>query len=412
MPPPKPKVAIIFVPGIFASHVTDPEHPFGVMWPVNNPSMLRQVFRSSFEQRTQMAESARFTVPDSENKRGRNTVLLKAYGAFLDAVQEHKDFAFEPVVFAAGYNFIQGNRRTADEYILPAALRALSEPGITAILFVTHSMGCLPVRALLHPQAAYRRLASSCVGVVHASAPNNGSPEVLGRYIRGVLPIEDAAIRYVFGDNGWKATTTASAIPATYELLPVFASEDDRKALVTATGKVPAFGNDPYFLKKIVEFHFESNREANREAGRLSRFGDALAAVEDIRTDVDRHARAAMRFRAWLGSSMFDRSWAVATRGRDTLRSLTYAFETPAASDGKLVFASADDLDKEGDGTVPFASQIKHLENRHTRIDEDIEHSESMANNGVIQAVIAAMNRLYTEYETAKLYSQLPLGPG
>ena len=109
---------------------------------------------------------------------------------------------------------------------------------------------------------------------------------------------------------------------------------------------------------------------------------------------------------------MFDRSWAVATRGRDTLRSLTYDFETPAASDGKLIFARADDLDKEGDGTVPFASQIKHLENRHTRIDEDIEHSESMKNNGVIQAVIAAMNRLYTEYETAKLYSQLPLGLG
>src|SRR3954452_10508710 len=173
MPDPE-KVAVVLVPGIFASHLTD-TIPVGrtFAWPVNStigmaalagatPLAKRRAFAraDAFQARAPKSFIASGIPPE---RRGES-VFLSKYKPFLDRCNAPApgELPFSPQVFAAGYNFALSNELSAIRSVRTTLQEVFRRNTLdTRFFFVTHSMGSLVVRRTLQLYRNWQRPASA-----------------------------------------------------------------------------------------------------------------------------------------------------------------------------------------------------------------------------------------------------------
>ena len=383
------KVAVILVPGIFASDLTHETLP---AWPVNkifgsgNDALFKQIYSSSNKQRLAFKQGAAQFQPNDLRKvasaadatdRGWGGVSDDTYLPFLrDCSAASGQLPFDPVVFAIGYNFVLSNLETAT-YIHDRTSGILERLRGEAdfegrFIYVTHSMGALPVRLALKQAGATRQ--RNCICVIHVAAPNAGAVEPLLRFVRGVLEPgtgnpKARAVEILFGDTGWKCITSASAIPAGFELLPIQMLRDRAAFPDPIFTSSPPFPDDQFSLQHVVgtflsnagysvqfELH-NGNRLTFSNPSRAhpvdkNHWETAVRDHEEIRSDFETHLAAATRFHTTtLDGYFFPRSGALALNGKNTAVGLNLTF------DGGVLIRATEVIGTGGDGTVPLASQ-------------------------------------------------------
>lgn len=150
-------------------------------------------------------------------------------------------------VHAMGYNWLHSNGESGK--VLAQRIDALMKSyrdrkfRCDKVIVVTHSMGGLVARALVHPK--YGNFADKVLGVVHGAMPTIGAPAAYKRMKAG---FEGVAAR-VLGSDGERVTAVLAHAPGGLELLPTGAYGNGWLKITDAQGKVlktlPAHG-DPY----------------------------------------------------------------------------------------------------------------------------------------------------------------------
>ncbi|SOZ36795.1 esterase/lipase family protein [Cupriavidus neocaledonicus] len=159
-------------------------------------------------------------------------------------------------VWCAGYNWLQSNRKSAEDvrqYIENTVLRHYREqkPPVPAdkVILVTHSMGGLVARALTN-LVGYEKV----LGVVHGVLPATGAPAIYHHMRAGYEGPE----QLILGSNAGEVTAVVANSAGALELCPTFDHRDGQAWLflqsnhgevVTDTAGLPcAFprAEDPY----------------------------------------------------------------------------------------------------------------------------------------------------------------------
>jgi hypothetical protein len=127
-------------------------------------------------------------------------------------------------VHAMGYNWLQGNGKSAR--ILSDRIRDLiayyknAKFECEKVILITHSMGGLVARALVHPELG--NAASMILGVVHGVMPALGAPAAYKRMRCGFEqgPLNMSLSARVLGNTGSKVTAVLGNSQGGLELLP------------------------------------------------------------------------------------------------------------------------------------------------------------------------------------------------
>jgi hypothetical protein len=135
-------------------------------------------------------------------------------------------------VYAFGYNWLQSNGDSAKIIAkrINKVIDDLNAAGYECkqVIVVTHSMGGLVARALVHP--AYGNLQDKVLGIVHGVMPAIGAPATYKRMRAGfedpglmhISPsiIEASVVAKVLGNYGDEVTAVLANAPGGLELLP------------------------------------------------------------------------------------------------------------------------------------------------------------------------------------------------
>ena len=123
-------------------------------------------------------------------------------------------------VYAVGYNWLQSNLQSAIKVRerIESIIREYTSQGYDCrkVILVTHSMGGLLARALIHPSIG--NFADSVLGVVHGVMPALGAPAAYKRIKCGVEGIGPAAA--VLGRTAGEVAAVLGNSPGGLELLP------------------------------------------------------------------------------------------------------------------------------------------------------------------------------------------------
>lgn len=135
-------------------------------------------------------------------------------------------------VYAFGYNWLQSNGDSAKIIAsrINALIASVTDSGYECnqVIVVTHSMGGLVGRALIHPD--YGNLRDKVLGIVHGVMPAIGAPaaykrmragfEDPGMFNRKLSAIEASASAKVIGNYGDEVTAVLANSPGGLQLLP------------------------------------------------------------------------------------------------------------------------------------------------------------------------------------------------
>jgi len=123
-------------------------------------------------------------------------------------------------VHAIGYNWLRSNRESAAAVAqrIKSLITSYKAKGYQCekVILVTHSMGGLVARALVHPKIG--KIAAEVLGVVHGVMPAIGAPAAYKRMRCGFDG--SGAVVKVLGDDGPKVTAVLANSPGGLELLP------------------------------------------------------------------------------------------------------------------------------------------------------------------------------------------------
>jgi len=198
------------------------------------------------------------------------------------------------------------------------------------------------------------------------------------RFVRGV--VEEAgsfspaafavaqAVEFLFGDTGWKCITSASAIPAGFELLPIQMLRDRDVFSSAIVESNPVFDGDDFSLVPIINTFlsaagFSVTLELfNGSTSTLkppplplsidtNHYKTAISNLSAVLADFNIHLAAAQHFHAAeLDGYFFARTGALVLKGKKTVIGLQVRFDG-----SNLIRAS--EIIGDGDGTVPIQSQ-------------------------------------------------------
>jgi hypothetical protein len=125
-------------------------------------------------------------------------------------------------VHAMGYNWLRSSSRAASE-LRPRIVNLISRYRLQGyqcekVIIVTHSMGGLVARALIHP--AMGDMAGSILGIVHGVMPATGAPAAYKRMRCGFEGGAFDIASKVIGNHGSEVTAVLANSPGALELLP------------------------------------------------------------------------------------------------------------------------------------------------------------------------------------------------
>lgn len=216
------KIPIIVLPGIMGSRLKFTS--IGQYW---DPDWLHRMFhwikadpetlRSELHFQTDAKVMTGLSRADDDHGRGWAGLSDKYYGLMLKNLEMYgrdmfKDRGVTCPVYGIGYDFRQSNADSA----LAVAERVdaiLDETKAEKFILVTHSMGGLVARSMLHKRDD---LQAKTLAVLHVMQPAHGAP-IFYRYL---LEGADDELGYVLGDVGYEFLTVASGQRGAVELLP------------------------------------------------------------------------------------------------------------------------------------------------------------------------------------------------
>jgi pimeloyl-ACP methyl ester carboxylesterase len=156
-----------------------------------------------------------------------------------------------------GYNYLQSNGQSAKKIAkrITDIIQMYKANGrqCEKVIIVTHSMGGLVTRALLHPE--YGNIKDKILGVYHSVQPALGSAAAYKRVRTGfdaasILDVPGQVARRIMGKTGKEVTAVFANAPGPLELLPIAsyprgwlrvkAAHDDRLAMA-----LPATSDEP-----------------------------------------------------------------------------------------------------------------------------------------------------------------------
>lgn len=152
-------------------------------------------------------------------------------------------------VHAMGYNWLQSNRKSAKQLAkrVTSLMREYSEKfECEKVIVVTHSMGGLVARALVHPKIG--NLEASVLGIVHGVMPAMGAPAAYKRIRCGFDDSWHSIAPKVLGNYGDEVTAVLANSPGGLEMLPSQAYGNDWLQVVhegKTIKSLPQHG-DPY----------------------------------------------------------------------------------------------------------------------------------------------------------------------
>ncbi|CAJ0736263.1 hypothetical protein R16034_00376 [Ralstonia edaphis] len=160
-------------------------------------------------------------------------------------------------VYAMGYNYLQSNGQSAKKIAkrVTDIIQMYKANGrqCEKVIIVTHSMGGLVTRALLHSE--YGNIKDKILGVYHSVQPALGSAAAYKRVRTGfdavsTLNVKGWVARNIMGKTGKEVTAVFANAPGPLELLPIAsyprgwlrvkAAHDDRLAMA-----LPATSDEP-----------------------------------------------------------------------------------------------------------------------------------------------------------------------
>jgi len=371
----KLKIAIILVPAIGASNLYlngKKNNDWGYA-PDHKWLMAKNYVIDSQAVANYLRKNALTWKPLTGDSSGWNQVHTGTYQAFLQDCKTYPKFPFEPLVYAIGYNFFQSNLKSADT-ILQRTEQILKESKADGFIYITHSMGALPVRAALKKVELDRQLKldekhnddpsfsfietfgnlvyQKCFGVIHVAAPNLGAPEAYLRFHRGVSS-ENAGLaeRFVLGKDGFGFTVQSCFIPSMCEILPVgqYANQTIDSANPDQSG-ISALRNS---LLKLAEDSLGKSNIGFKGINGL----DKEVCLRSLRQNLyDAHI-----FHKFLGDYIFPRTKVVVLLGNKTVQSVTTKLEP------RFTYDDGDEKLDDGDGTVTEKSQKAYVKNEDIR---------------------------------------------
>lgn len=151
-------------------------------------------------------------------------------------------------VHAFGYNWLKSNGDEAKSLApkIDKLVQTYNENGFNCpgVILVTHSMGGILGRALIHPK--YGNLKSKVLGMVHGVMPTTGAAAAYKRIRAGfeggesVWDVKGSIVKKVLGDNGEKVTAVLANAQGGLELLPAAAYGTQWLQVQDQNGKVLA----------------------------------------------------------------------------------------------------------------------------------------------------------------------------
>ena len=292
--------------------------------------------------------------------------------------QNKTDLSFVPEVFAIGYNFRNSNGVSADTVITQTKQIMDSNSHFGGYIYVTHSMGALPVRAALKKMQGVNNLYQKCVGVIHVAAPNLGAAELYRRFLQGVKG--DRLTSYILGNTGESFSMIACVMPSMCELLPV-----------------PSIWQESFPDGGINQPKFPHITEVVKQVLQGSKY------LQDNLDHLNQNFKNAQIFHKELGEFIHPNTAALILQGVQTTEKLKYKGRKDAKPNGVMEF----DIELgDGDGTVTVKSQAAYAEVKE--YISGIEHADPLTEKGkltVFPAIYKLMESLIKNFSTAQSYS-------
>lgn len=240
---PKPKVGVIFLPGILGSPLVSKQNEMA--WPVHQLANEKMLALSL--SRLPLLEKIKLFV-ETDNVGNRfpfKTRILKAklkngqwenvatfYTDFLRQLMSgQQDLGFTPDVVVLNYNWMYPVQNLVSSIRRPLS-NLWQDPtrGWDGFMFVTHSMGGIVAMdtATLFPKSTVK---NKFLGIVRVACPVVGAPETAARLRRGIethwdMSGAERVVAWMLGTTGWEFSLLAAHIPGLSSLLPMGISQD------------------------------------------------------------------------------------------------------------------------------------------------------------------------------------------
>jgi hypothetical protein len=345
-------------------------------------------------------------------------------------------------VHAMGYNFIKSNGESA--LVIADRIRGLvtgyQKRGLKCkeVIIVTHSMGGLLARALIHPQ--YGKLLEDknvkVLGIYHNVMPTIGAASAYKRMRFGFTDMglhpKDDLVAKIFGKDGKHATAILANAPAPLEMLPGEKYGKDWIKIVDSRGDVIWSGpnGDETVLRHVYQEHSawwrlinpdwvnpanvseKNGGGLNKVYERLSDASEFLASIETTFHPVTYASYCASAKRPSYGEVVFE---AKGVRG-NAFDSLGQAITLPPPSKWKLlsdegngvltvragpcrIFLMLRSAKDAGDETVPSQRSARHISGtlfEHGKDGQGYEHQGSYATPEVLASMLYSIVRIAT----------------
>lgn len=372
---PKPKIAVILLPGILGSplEISNPDaritdYPNDA-WPVDQLGLSSPVVTTTFFKMPLREKISRFVSLDSPTLELRTRVkeaTVNQDGKTANVAPFYQDFISEAAtggklkfggspysVHVLNYDWTQPMKKIL-QVIVRGTDQIMRDAKADCLMYVTHSMGGLVAMEVIRENELWKD--KKFVGAVRVACPVWGAPETLARMHIGIRTpwkeFASKAVAKMLGNEGWRFSLLAASVPGIALLLPPGAVNSFDKILAHHTATPVYRGGD--------------SKERHDAWVLLNDFKDAL--TEKMRLSINlaikTHQRVAAR-----AEDIQSCVTAVAISGKKTLLS----FNDAEFKDGKTL---SNPKYGAGDGTVPYGYQTL-FSSRVFEIREEVDHAEA-----------------------------------
>ena len=407
---PKPKIAVIFLPGIMGSPLENRTNG-GTAWPAHkmgltNPLNIDEWYSATYYEKMRKfvdLKSSDFCSLTRAMK--ADMVYSRIWGWTINNVAETYH-GFLKMLLSRKLKDTNGENLILEEFDYLAHVinydwsRPIKETSLDVggntyefvtqnkcdwFIYVTHSMGGIVGMASLADMNLELGpwIQKKCLGMVRVACPVIGAPETTARLVRGILPdgsITGPIASTILGNTGRKFSLFAACLPGVASLLPQLGSQSPINIHHVEAILNYHFGHAP--LKKDFS-EMEPDEASALQYGNVflielkKQFGESIFLANQVTSKLYENHQLFSKYVS-----------AVVLIGKETLDSYIVN-ESPNHPYINPTWKS----DVLGDSTVPIGSQAC-LSGHKVYVDGGIDHANAFSDSQTWPHIIDAMNAL------------------